>query len=79
VNARPLGWTAADEAELSVLTDALVRAGFAHRECVRCKALGAWCGPMREAAEAVLEWRHFRRLLSRAEWLRERQTSKKIP
>jgi hypothetical protein len=66
-----LGWTAADQAELDVLVDALVRAGFAHKGCAACHRLNTWCPPMREAAEAVLDWRRARALLSRAEYLRK--------
>ena len=66
----PAWWTAADEAELDAIVHALVKAAWAHRDCSRCKALGTWCPPMREAAEAALDWRRARALLSRAEFLR---------
>lgn len=63
-------WTAADQAELDVLVNALVRAGFAHRDCQRCRAVNTWCPPMAGAADAFLDWLRARELLSRAEWLR---------
>ena len=63
-------WTAADEAELDAIIHALCRAAWEHRDCARCQALGTWCQPMREAAEAALDWRRARALLSRAEFLR---------
>lgn len=66
-------WTAADAAELDVLVFRLVEAAWAHRKCIRCRELGTWCPPMREAAEAVFNWRRARRLLSRAEYLRALQ------
>jgi hypothetical protein len=66
----PAWWTDVDQAELDVLVYALVRAGFAHRDCDRCRALNTWCPPMAEAAEAVFDWLRFRRLLSRAQFLR---------
>lgn len=66
----PAWWTEADQAELDVLVNALVRAAFTHRECARCRALNTWCGPMAAAADAFLDWLRGRRLLSRAEWLR---------
>lgn len=67
---RPAWWTDADAAELDAIIHALVRAGWAHQECARCRELGTWCPPMREAAEAALDWRRARALLSRAEFLR---------
>jgi hypothetical protein len=63
-------WTDADAAELDAIIHALVNAAMAHKECARCRELGTWCPPMREAAEAALDWRRARRLLSRAEFLR---------
>jgi hypothetical protein len=47
-------WTAADEAELDLLVHDFVKAAFRHREaCAICSAGGPWCGPLREAFEAV--------------------------
>jgi hypothetical protein len=69
-------WTTADESELEVLVNALVRAGFAHRSCTWCRELNAWCKPMREAAEAVFEWVDARWLLSRAQYLRALENRK---
>ena len=71
----PAWWTAADDAELDVIVWDLVRAGFAHRDCLRCRELGAYCEPMRAAVEAVLDWRRARNLLSRAEHLRALQAA----
>jgi hypothetical protein len=68
-----LGWTRADEAELDCIVHELVKAAWAHRDCARCKELGTWCPPMRDAAEAALEWRRARRLLSKAAFLRHLQ------
>jgi len=67
------GWTEADQAELDYLIFRLVEAGWAHRSCARCRALGTWCPPMRTAGEGVLEWRRGRALKSRADALRELQ------
>lgn len=70
MSARPAWWTPADQAELDLVIQELVRAGWAHRECARCKMLGRWCEPMAEAAEAVLDWKRGRELRSRAAHLR---------
>jgi hypothetical protein len=66
-------WTAADAAELDVLVHELVRVAFIHRD--RCDACqhGQTCDAMRDAIEAVIEWRDARRLRSRAEYLRSGQ------
>lgn len=66
-----ISWTAADQAELDVLVDALVRGFFAHRErCRVCAAGGPWCEHARRALDALLDWRRFRLFLSRAQALR---------
>lgn len=72
----PSYWTAADEGELTVLVDRLVVAGLAHRECTACKRMGCYCRPMAAAVEAVADWTHARRLLSRAQHLRRLQEEK---
>jgi hypothetical protein len=67
-------WTAADQAELDVLIHAFVDAVWAHRaRCSTCASGGLWCVPLREALEAVLDWRWSRLLRSKAAWLRERE------
>ena len=64
-------WTEADDAELDVLVHELVHGVFEHRpRCARCADGYPPCPHVREAIEAVLEWRAARALLSRAEWLR---------
>jgi hypothetical protein len=68
------GWTAADEAELDAVLHALVRGAFEHREvCDVCRAGFPPCPYVGEAITAVLDWRSFRRLLSKAERLRLEQ------
>jgi hypothetical protein len=67
-------WTEADAAELDVLLEEFVRVAFIHRgHCAICSAGGPWCEPLREALDALLEWRRGRELRSKAEWLRARQ------
>jgi hypothetical protein len=65
-------WTEADEAELDVLTHELVRVAFIHRErCSDCHTgVRNPCARVREAIEAVLEWREGRILRSKAAFLR---------
>jgi hypothetical protein len=70
---RPPWWTIADESELAVLVHALVGAGMTHRNCSKCRELNRWCDPMRDAADAVFAWLEFRRLRSKAVWLRKRE------
>jgi hypothetical protein len=77
VSARPIWWSEADQAELDVLIDALVGAAWAHKRCARCRELNSWCEPMREAFEALIEWRRSRGLRSRAEFLRDLDNSRK--
>jgi hypothetical protein len=67
-------WTLADDAELDLLVHEFIRAAFAHRaDCETCRGGRAWCGPLADAFEGVLEWRRGRVLRSRAAWLRELQ------
>jgi hypothetical protein len=69
--ARAPDWTPADQAELDALIWALVRGVLEHREdCDICRAGFPPCPYIGEAIEAVLDWRSFRHLLSKAEWLR---------
>jgi hypothetical protein len=64
-------WTAADAAELDVLVHELVSRYFEHRpRCASCAAGDPPCPHLREAIEAVVDWREARALLSRAEYLR---------
>jgi hypothetical protein len=64
-------WTAADAAELDVLVYELVSRYFEHRPlCASCAAGDPPCPHVREAIEAVVDWREARALLSRAEYLR---------
>jgi hypothetical protein len=70
----PPWWTEADQAELDVLVNELVRAGFAHRAgCSICSARAGWCEAMRDALEGLVEWRRGRELRSKAAWLRARE------
>lgn len=70
-------WTAADDAELDVMVDELVRSYFEHREL--CESCRRWserepgatpCPHMQNAVGVVIDWEHRRELLSRAEELR---------
>jgi hypothetical protein len=70
-------WSAADAAELDTLSYELVRCVFDHREgCTACTA-GDECDRLREglrdALEAIIDWKQARALRSKAEWLRERE------
>lgn len=76
-------WTAADAAELDVLTYELVDSYFTHRE--RCDHCLAWqarlpgsmpCPYVASAISIALEWRIKRELLSRAEQLRIERRAK---
>jgi hypothetical protein len=69
----PLGWTAADQAELDAVTWALLRGLSDHAErCSLClERLD--CPSAQAAVDACVDWLTARQLLSRAEWLRERQ------
>lgn len=75
MNARPW-WTEADAAELDVLVHEFVRVAFLHRNrCTECQKGGPWCERLRDAFEAVTEWRDYRDLRSKAEWLRAREAA----
>jgi hypothetical protein len=70
-------WTEADQAELNILIHAFVDAEGQHRErCETCSVGGPWCTSLREAFEAVLEWRTGRHLRSKAAWLRAREQAR---
>lgn len=74
-----LGWSEADDAELDVVADHFVRAVRHHqRNCRRCMGLYP-CEAIRDAEVAVLEWVYSRRLLSKAEFLREALESQRPP
>lgn len=65
-----MSWTAADAAELDVLIDELVRCYYRHRPtCPNCATAQA-CQHLHTAIDEILEWRHHRELLTRAEQLR---------
>jgi hypothetical protein len=66
-------WSAADQAELDLLTAELVKAAMIHRERCSCKAALPWCRSLRDALEAVVEWRDLRILQSWAAYERARQ------
>lgn len=62
-------WTAADEAELALVLDELVRGWFTHRD--GCKQRP--CPHLSEAVADMLDWRRRRVLMTRAAHLRARQ------
>jgi hypothetical protein len=67
-------WTPADQAELDVLAHELVRVVFDHREgCETCQ-VGGECRRLheglRDALDAIMDWKTARELRSRAERLR---------
>jgi hypothetical protein len=70
VVARPLYWTAADEAEVELVAEALVEAAFAHRErCSACRTTGTSCDELRDAIAAAVRWAQRRHRRSRATYL----------
>ena len=70
-----LGWTRADQAELDVLVWAFIDAHHHHRElgCRACYRLNHMCLPLAEAWDAIEAWITWRRLLSKAQYLRREQ------
>lgn len=67
-------WTAADQAELDVLTHEFVDGAWEHQErCAVCSQGGPWCKPLREALDVVLEFQQARDRMSKAQWLRAQQ------
>jgi hypothetical protein len=61
-------------AELDLITREFVLAVLAHEAgCSTCSQRGPWCSPLREAFDAVLEWRAGRILRSKAAYLRTMQ------
>jgi hypothetical protein len=72
-------WTEADDAELDLLVDELIRLEYAHRErCPVCSVgiVRANCPKSCAAIEVVLGWRERRILRSKASWLRARQAAR---
>jgi hypothetical protein len=70
-------WTAADDAELDTLAYELVRCVWDHREgCAACLAHDE-CERLREglrdALDAIMDWKQARALRSKALWLRHRE------
>jgi hypothetical protein len=73
-NDRPVWWTDADQAELDVLTRALVDGIYEHRaSCASCARGFPPCPHVRKAIEVVVDWRDARSKLSQARWLRWEQ------
>ncbi len=69
-------WTEADRAELDLLASELVRVVNSHRNhCRVCKANGPWCMHLRDALDAVFQWRDLQRLRSKAVGLRATQSA----
>jgi hypothetical protein len=67
-------WTEADDAELRLLAFHFAKAHYLHRgHCLVCGRGGPYCIPLREALEAILDWRTGRILANKAAWLRERE------
>jgi hypothetical protein len=71
----PPWWTDADDAEFELVTLEFVEAAWLHRErCAECRARraqqGAWCRPLQEACQQLLDWFAHRKLESEAGWLR---------
>lgn len=73
LESRPLPWfTPADFAELDVLAWTFVIGVKDHvARCADCAPGRPWCEYVREAFDAILDWRAARQLRTRAEWLRE--------
>lgn len=68
-------WTDADQAELDIIAHDLVTATRAHSDhCQVCRAGGA-CQPLRDAYDAVAEWKRRRNLLSKATFYRLEETA----
>jgi hypothetical protein len=70
-----LGWTRADQAELDIILWEFLDALYLHRDlCAACYRLNRWCRPLDDAWTAVEVWLYRRRLLSKAQWLRDEET-----
>lgn len=68
-------WTDADQAELDMLLWEFLGAAWRHKlDCSSCVSENRFCGPLSTAWDAIEEWLASRRLKSKAEWLRARQT-----
>ncbi len=63
----PTSWTRADDAELALLADELVRHAWPARHDPRAR------GAIREAVNTITDWRRARMLRTRAAALRARQ------
>lgn len=66
-------WTAADQAELDVLTDALLDGIADHAlVCLQCQVVGSglFCERVDQAVRELLRWHRKRSLLSKALYLR---------
>ncbi len=69
-------WTDADRAELDLLAGEFLRVVNSHRNhCRVCKANGPWCQHLRDALDAVFQWRDLQRLRSKAVGLRATQSA----
>lgn len=72
-----LWFTEADHAELDVIAYELVRRVFDHQEVCETCAARTECVQLREglrdALDAIVDWRTARELRSKAEWLRARE------
>jgi hypothetical protein len=69
-------WSAADDAELDLLTHEFVDVALLHRDrCEDCVILGQFCEPLARALQAVLDWRRRRLLQSQAAYLRAREAA----
>ena len=68
----PVWWTEADQSELDLLVRALVHGWHdSHRSrCEACQTNGVRCPHLAEAVDAVVGWVEWRRLRSKAAWLR---------
>jgi hypothetical protein len=74
---RPTWWTDADAAELDVVAWQLVHSYTDHlNRCPACARGDRSCRALQRALDAITEWLSFRRLLSRAEYLRRLEGSR---
>jgi hypothetical protein len=71
--------TAADLAEMDVVSRVLVNAVFEHKErCRACREDGRYCTPIAEAIQAAVDWAEIRTLTSKAEALRAMQNRREV-
>ena len=76
----PVWWTAADAAELDTISYELVRCVYEHRDgCSVCVTGSDECERLREglreALDAIMDWKQARALGSKAAWLRRREAA----